>query len=465
MDDWQGCLTPECQTALVHAHRQVEQRGGAVVTIEDFLLSLLETVGTVPRFLKRRGVDLDELVRTIQCEQPIITGVGDGGVLSSQLTDWLAQTREIHAQPWLGGPELLAVLVRGADRFQAKAYVAVLERVTDWPVGQLEPRAANLGLDAAVPVVIADTRWAELADQVSVALSASANALVWVRGERGSGKSCWLRHLLQVIGLDCVEVDLRREQEVLASESPAVPAGAERPWPVLVLDNLPPPDLLARLAVPSGLASALVPGWHGPILLLGPDRGDERAVGSLESWLGREVRVMDMVPCGRRQRLAIVTAHQPLIEKAWNVQLTGSALAYAAACRDPRVASPGGLLQWLRRAAARLDLLARRGPAGAVALRGQQDTLERQALVALARRECTQALETSRVELERKRALALADWQARERAGNLRRLLAEDLHRELEQWLAAEAPPGHYVRHQHQQQGESASAGPGDLHP
>ena len=110
MDDWQGCLTPECQTALVHAHRQVEQRGGAVVTIEDFLLSLLETVGTVPRFLKRRGVDLDELVRTIQCEQPIITGVGDGGVLSSQLTDWLAQTREIHAQPWLGWPELLAVL-------------------------------------------------------------------------------------------------------------------------------------------------------------------------------------------------------------------------------------------------------------------------------------------------------------------------------------------------------------------
>ncbi|MCS5563910.1 MAG: hypothetical protein NZ728_06650, partial [Oleiphilaceae bacterium] len=133
MDDWQGCLAPDCQAALVQARDGVSERGGAVVTVEDFLLALLDTCIELPRFLRRCGVDLDELVRTVQCEQPIITEVGGDGALSSQLIDWLARAREVSDSPWLDWGLLLRVLSVGVERLRDKAYVAVLEQVSQWP--------------------------------------------------------------------------------------------------------------------------------------------------------------------------------------------------------------------------------------------------------------------------------------------------------------------------------------------
>lgn len=77
---------------------------------------------------------MDELIRTIQCEQPIVTEVGGEGLLSSQLIYWLATARETFGTPaWLDWPQLLGVLARHAERLQEKAYVAILELVSRWP--------------------------------------------------------------------------------------------------------------------------------------------------------------------------------------------------------------------------------------------------------------------------------------------------------------------------------------------
>src|SRR5690606_24140727 len=91
MDDWQACLAPQCQAALLKARENVAGRGGTVITVEDFLLSLLDTSADVVPFLKRQGVDLDELVRTIQGEQPIVAEVYGDGDLSSQLIYWISE--------------------------------------------------------------------------------------------------------------------------------------------------------------------------------------------------------------------------------------------------------------------------------------------------------------------------------------------------------------------------------------
>src|SRR5690554_8239357 len=126
MDDWQACLSPACQSALVQARDSVDRRGGSVITAEDFLLALLDVIPDIAPFLKRQGVDLDELVRTIQGEQPIVTEVLGGGDLSSQLIYWIAGARAHYAAQWLEWPHLLWQLASGAERRQDNAYVAGL---------------------------------------------------------------------------------------------------------------------------------------------------------------------------------------------------------------------------------------------------------------------------------------------------------------------------------------------------
>src|SRR6056297_452554 len=143
MDDWQGCLDPQCQTALLRARESVERRGGSVITVEDYLLALLDSAPAIARFLRGSGVDMDELTRTIQCEQPIVTEVGGEGLLSSQLMYWFACARELSDAPWLDWPILLSVLTRNAERLQEKAYVAVLELVSRWPAADESLREAT----------------------------------------------------------------------------------------------------------------------------------------------------------------------------------------------------------------------------------------------------------------------------------------------------------------------------------
>jgi len=473
MDDWQGCLDPQCQTALLRARESVERRGGSVITVEDYLLALLDSAPGIVRFLRGCGVDMDELTRTIQCEQPIVTEVGGEGQLSSQLMYWFAAARETSDSPWLGWSQLLGTLVRHAERLQEKAYVAVFELVPRWPDSPEEREPAPIEELQRAPVVVTDSAWVELAEDVAISLAASRSAMIWVRGERGAGKTAWLQTLLPILEQDYVELDLRREAEIMASDLPVLPEissdsgpSEDRPrWPVLVLDNISPADLVALIDLPDGLASALVLQWAGPILLLGPDGPRESTpVELLQHRLGRTLDTFDMPVSSEVQRQAILTAHQAAIEKQWNVQVPRSAIRFAASRRSRCVSTPGGMLQWLERAAARLNLVARRGPAEAVALAGQADTLRRQSLVALAREEPLDDIETSLGDIQLYRVAAEVAWHERKAAGKLRQLSTEDLRQELERWVAARPGPVHYVRHCNNQDGESAGAGSGNLH-
>ncbi|WP_373001611.1 hypothetical protein [Marinobacter sp.] len=473
MDDWQGCLDPQCQTALLRARENVERRGGSVITVEDYLLALLDSAPVITRFLRGWGVDMDELTRTIQCEQPIVTEVGGEGQLSSQLMYWFAAARETTGSPWLGWSQLLETLVRHAERLQEKAYVAVFELVARWPDASEEREPSPIDDCQRAPVVVADSAWIELAEDVAIGLAASSSGMIWVRGERGSGKTAWLQSLLPMLEQDYVELDLRREAEIMASDLPVLP---ERPeagnlredaprWPVLVLDNVSPADLNAMMDQPSGLASALVLQWAGPILLLGPDEPvGGAAVATLQHRLGRTLDTFDMPGSSEVQRQAILTAHQAAIEKQWNIQIPRPVIRFAATRRSRCVSTPGGMLQWLERAAARLNLFARRGPAEAMALAGQAETLRRQSLVALARKEPLEDIEASLGEIQLYRVAAEVAWHERKAAGTLRQLCIEDLRQELERWVAARPGPVHYVLHCNQQDGDSAGAGSGNLH-
>lgn len=466
MEDWQGCLAPECQAALVNARDSVRQRGGAVITVEDFLLALLDESPRIIQFLRSNGVDIDELVRTIQCEQPIVTEVGGEGLLSSQLIDWFAQVREVCDAPWLDWSVLLQVLTSNVERLRDKAYVAVLEQVTRWPGATDDGLPPGIENHGDSPLVITDSDWLALADEVAIHVATSSNALVWVKGERGTGKSCWLRIMLAALERDYLELDLRRERDVLANDLPVLPLVdqcASRTWPLLVLDNMPPVDLLHLMERPGSLASELVANWAGPILLVGSESSAVTQC-DLASRLGRHLDTFDMPGTSEGQREAVLTAHQATIERHWNVEIPLAVIRFAATRQSQSVSTPGGMLQWVERAAARLNLLARRGPMESVAMAGQTDTLRRQSLVALARGQCHEEISASLRELQMHKATLEVFWHERRAAGTLRQLCVADLQRELECWVAARSGPVHYVLHCDHQDGDSAGAGSGNIH-
>lgn len=467
MDDWQACLSPACQSALVQARDSVDRRGGSVITAEDFLLALLDAIPDIAPFLKRQGVDLDELVRTIQGEQPIVTEVRGDGDLSSQLIYWISGARETHGVSWLEWPHLLRQLASGAERMQDKAYVAVLELVSHWPAQHEEPPAPVVGVDQDItPLTVTDPAWLELAEEVVVITAANSRALIWLKGDAGSGKTSWLSVLKSMPGFLWVQVDPRRQAEIMASDQPVAPTAEAGPlhWPALMLDNVSPAGLLELIQQPDGVVHELVTGWQGPVLLLSEDNGDSGAPERLAQSLGRAIDSLMMPEMSATQRKAILMAHQPAIEKRWNIQLSSAAVDYASSRNSRMVARPGGMLEWVRRAAARLDLFAGRGPLGALAVAGQQDALRRQSLVALARGDDWAVSEQELARLSIQQAAAEVGWHERQRSGTLRRLLAEDLREELERWVAGKPGPVHYVLHCEQQHGESSGAGSGNLY-
>ena len=467
MEDWQGCLSPLCQTALQRARDSVAQRGGYAITVEDFLLALLDGEPAICGFLRSRGVDIDELTRTIQCEQPIVTEVGGEGQLSSQLIYWFSSARELSDAPWLDWPNLLSVLTRNAERLQEKAYVAVLELVDRWPAADDQQQVAETSDKVDAPVVVTDLEWLELAEDVSINLVSVPKALVWVKGERGTGKTSWLQALLPFLYCGFIRLDLRNEAEIMASDNPAIPSkGIDRKdYPALVLDNVSPADLAAMMAPELSVARSLVTGYPGPVVMLGPDSPEaEAAVGQLERCLGRDFDIFDMPGTSTGQKIAILTAHQPAIEKRWNIELSQTLIRYAASSRSRLVGSPGGMIQWVERAAARLNLFSERGSIEGMALAGRTDTLRRQSLVAIARQQPTEALERTLESLAIDRAAAEVAWHERKAEGTLRTLKMDDLRHELERWVAARPGPVHYVVHCDQPAGETEGAGSRNLH-
>ena len=449
MEDWQGCLSPACQAALKCARDNVTRRGGYAVTLEDFLLAMLDEIPELSPFLQRQGVDLDELTRTIQCEQPIVTAVAGDNLLSSQLIYWLHCAREVSDEVWLEWPTLLRTLVHSAERLQEKAFVAVLEIVSRWPYTAAEkPGDGCSETPSVLPVVMADADWLGLAEDVSVILSSTPRGLVWVCGERGSGKSSWLRSLLNTLPGGAIEVDIRREADILASDQAALPVATENCQipPTLILDNVSPADLMMLMATEFSVARELVTSFPGPVLLLGPDSPSAgAAVENLQRFLGRDLDCFTMPGIGCSQRLAILTAHQPLIEKRWRIELAPDVVDYVATCKHPSVRLPGAMLQWIERAAARLSLFADRGPVRAEVLEAQAETVRRQSLLAMARQHPMDHFEHALEALTLERAASEVAWHERKREGTLRHLKTDDLRQELERRVAADGRSGHYT--------------------
>jgi|GEM_PF-750641 hypothetical protein len=144
MEDWLQEFDPLVQGAVQKAFRRIEERGGDALSIEDLLLVFLESHYPLATFLQGRGIDLDELVRAIQCEQPIVSVPSEQDGLSQDLIAWLAQARE-NSHGIRGLAQLMRTLVHECDWLSQRAYIAVLEQVADWQWGGLgESGAAGL---------------------------------------------------------------------------------------------------------------------------------------------------------------------------------------------------------------------------------------------------------------------------------------------------------------------------------
>ena len=453
MEDWQGCLAPQCQNALANARDLVLERGGAAITVEDFLLALLGSCSKLRHFLTTCSIDLDELTRTVQCEQPIVTGVSAEGLLSNQLVYWFARARELNDAPWLDWPVLLQTLTHKTERLQEKAYVAVLELVAAWPasVDDLTVKAASNA--ASVPVVVAQADWIELAHNVAVELSTDPTTLLWVKGPRGCGKTRWLESVLPLLGINYKRLNLRCESDVLA-----VAEGARYRlrsfqqyggWPLLVMDGITPQDLLRLAGRPGSAVGDVLAAWDGPILLLADERlkGKAQNDDQLQACLGRSLTSVMLPPCGAGQLRAIVVAHQPAIERQWNIELEAAAIDFSVEHRHRFECCPGKLLMWLERTAARMNLFALRGSSESAALAAQVKTLECQRLVAHARQIGIEEPDLALEKLVRQQQAAESDWHQRDALGSLRKLGVADLQAELKCWLAANSEGVHTVHY------------------
>jgi hypothetical protein len=428
MDDWQGCLSPLCQAALQAARTSVLERGGVAITVEDFLLALIDDNAPVAAFLRQQGIDLDELVRTIQCEQPIVSGLNGEDLLSSQLRCWLSLGRELSTNAWLDWAQLLQVLTHSAERLAGKAYIAVLEQIAHWPQSEHPGLPSHPAVPAPFrPVVMAESSFLKLAEDVAVFVTAEPKALVWLSGPPGSGKTTWLQSLAPALPDGLLAMDLRIGAE-LVGPAPGSGQGsaASGPAPLLVLDNTTPEDLLMLTADYRCLARRLLLFYDGPIIMLSQDNGCG-GVRQLEQTLGRALKRFVMPAAGAAQNLAVLTAHQPDIEKRWSVEITNDTLSYTGSASAQAGMTPGGALAWLKRASARLALTAERGCARSQSLAGEADTLRRQLLVAYARQQPVADLEAALEQLSIERAAVEVEWHERRAAGTLRQVMAEDL--------------------------------------
>ncbi len=439
MEDWQGCLSPLCQTALQHAKKHVLDRGGVAITVEDYLLALMDSDPSITSFLRRRGVDIDELTRTVQCEQPIVTAVNGEDLLSSQIRYWFATASELSRAPWIDWPLLLKTLVHDADRLAGKAYVAVLEQVGQWPFDETiergEEEVSSTEID--VPAVITDASWLQLAEDVAVNFSAQPRGMVWVTGPKGCGKTSWLQSLTGLLDQGFILLDLRREADIMASGLGAYPVanGAPR-QPVLILDNMSPADLALLMADSQSVASQLIPAHEGAILLLS-DGDSTSGVDELECRTGRRLAKVALPPVNSFQSLAILSAHQPVIENHWRVELMPKALRFAcsaAGCvgvNRERALTSGEVIGWVSQAAARVALVAERGLMDSQRLAAEMETLQRQLLVAMAREQPTHELEQAMERVASERAATDVRWHERREAGTLRQVTVDDLKYEL----------------------------------
>ncbi|WP_165495721.1 hypothetical protein [Marinobacter halodurans] len=261
----------------------------------------------------------------------------------------------------------------------------------------------------------------------------SPRGILWLQGDAGSGKTELLRANIPRWPFSSVWMDLRRATEVMASAEPAVPADGNGniPRTVLILDDMPPADLLCLMQDPLHPASELLLSHPGPVLLVSRTQG-QMDLQALTARTGRSVDVMAVPPSGIEQRLGILRSEQSCIEREWQVEIAPCALQRAARGLSPDwPETPGGSVRWLTAAAARVTLEAEQGDPALRAVEARIDDLNRALLLAQARNGDVEALERDLHLAEIERAAYAVDWHERERRGELRKVQAGDIDREI----------------------------------
>lgn len=423
MDDWQGCLAPQGQRALESAHRDVVERGGVAVTVEDFLLALLQVDESLRHFLLRHGIDLDELTRTIQSEQSAVPPVAETGGLSSQMVYWLSLTRDVSPSPWLTVADLMATLCLDADRLAGKAYVAILETIAG--EGWRAFRRSTVEDEAdVVPrlelpdwlrpyrfrdafLVAVQAEWVEAAQDLLVEIAASGRAVHVLSGPPGSGRRALLRYAVRTAGranagalagvrfweLDVlalwrqgpVQAALRQGLEIIDKVGSAV---------CLVVKGCDVAGLETLLDVETrALWRQLVAGARQGVVMVCDQEPYEESLWGLPL-IPHPVEYPSV-----SQVMAVVQLHQSTLEREHQVVFAPKALEAAAWLSLPREArdyegehspksvkaSPGEAIRLLKRAAARRQLLREAGPSEVLAARDRLQHLDRRFIVQGAR--------------------------------------------------------------------------------
>ncbi|MCH8496976.1 MAG: hypothetical protein LAT63_00735 [Marinobacter sp.] len=416
MDDWQGCLSPTCQQALQQARQHVTRRGGLAISAEDFLLALLALDTGPADYLRRRGIDLDELTRAIQAEQPPLAAVTDGDMLSAQLRYWLALARELSPCDWLDWPDLLRVLTQQAERLAGKGYVALLESVPHWPhhTGTAIDHPSH---QPAHPLTVLDEAWYQLAEDVCLALASNPRALIWLNGPPGSGKTSWLQLLTSHLFNPFQLWDMRQLGLLRACTRSQLPvATAEQTLPTALLVDPLSASTAQRMSKekPDDETPDLY-DHLGPILLVGslPEPASDQPIVALAQHLGRRLQKVTLPPCSRAQLSAILYAHQPEMERRWQVRFTRDALEQLADHNSPDV-TPGQALELMAQAALRQALVVQQGPRRLRLDRQRLQHAQRCHLIALARQQPTGDLEHQIASLQASVRQQESDWQQRQ---------------------------------------------------
>lgn len=431
MEQWQGCLAPICQLALKHAHETVTQRGGDVVTAEDLLLALLDVDTALVPFLLRWGVDLDELVRTVQCEQPLLPQSGVEAGLSVALIDWLASTRERQQSPWLTTQHLLSTLTYAAERFQDKAYVAVLEQISEaaWELLPQTPlTAVNSPETEAATELVADMPRSEvtgfplsaathdLAINLAARAMADRSGLLWLQCPSQTRVDWLIGQVRRMVGSAAVAHfsrgdGIRRRwyrvnwqlacvsSEALEAMFTAMEGCCRRYRPAaFVFPECPPALLVAMIERIGVLRWRHMLAVVRPLLLLSSPtlKCPTDPEDWLEDSLGVRVQQYSVPLLSTGDCLRYLRFCQPGLERQWGIEITDEALEVAAslgsfsggetdegtatACSNPDLA-----LDLLREALNIKLAHQANGSATLTGLRANREDLERQRLLTVAR--------------------------------------------------------------------------------
>lgn len=300
---------------------------------------------------------------------------------------------------------------------------------------------------ASNPVVITDAAWYRLADDLAVAMAASPRGLFWVTAERGAGKTAWLQALMPALRTDYFLLDLRDQAstaEVL-EQSREYSNYRQGTLPALILDNLSPADLMALLAEPEHPARHLVSNYDGPLLLLSPEQEDDAvAVRRMERVMGRSLVHHDLPPSSRSQNQAVLVAHRPVIEARWDVRITDAAMGLTVSGLHYR-SSPGQVVEWLERTAARVAVSAEAGPAECRQLRAELDTLDQRIEANQQTGEPLEELQQAYEQASLHLTAAEVDWLERQASGTLRQVFPEDVRNELESLTGSSDHPDLHI--------------------